>query len=355
MLYFHPNTRAGTEPEEGNSPLTTLVSVKTLLEAGAHFGHQTRRWNPKMRRFIFSERNGIHIIDLQQTVERLEQACGFTRDLAAQGEAIVFVGTKKQAQETIETEAKRCQMPYVSRRWLGGTLTNFATIQARIDHLVRLEDARERGEFERIPKKEALRVEEEIARLNRHLVGIKEMTKLPGALFVVDPSKESIAVAEAIRMDIPIVAMVDTNCNPEQVDYPIPSNDDAIRSIKLVTRHIADAVLEGLAAREYAAKEALEAVEVEAFQETGYVASPDEPMPEYVAEAEGEPPPAYVAEPEDQQAEGVTEEQAEPPPEPEETREEEAELPPEPEEAAEEEAEPPPEPEDQQEQPVADK
>jgi len=316
--------------------LTSPISMKALLEAGVHFGHQTRRWNPKMRPFIFSERNGIHIIDLQQTVERLEEACEFVRDLAAQGEAILFVGTKKQAQETIETEAKRCFMPYVSSRWLGGTLTNFATIQARIDHLVRLEDARERGEFERMLKKEALKVEKEIARLNRHLVGIKEMTKLPGALYVVDPSKESIAVAEAIRTDIPIVAMVDTNCNPDEIDYPIPSNDDAIRAIKLVTGRMADAVLEGLAAREYAAKEALEAVEVGAFQETGYVASPDEPAPEYTSQAGEEPPPAYVAEPEEQPPEAVAEPQEA-----------------EPEQVTEEQAEPPPESEQEQEQEVA--
>jgi small subunit ribosomal protein S2 len=315
--------------------LTSPVSMKALLEAGVHFGHQTRRWNPKMRPFIFSERNGIHIIDLQQTVGRLEQACQFVQDLAAEGEAILFVGTKKQAQETVETEAKRCFMPYVSSRWLGGTLTNFATIQARIDHLVRLEDARERGEFERMLKKEALRVEKEIARLNRHLVGIKEMTKLPGALYVVDPSKESIAVAEAMRMEIPILAMVDTNCNPEEIDYPIPSNDDAIRAIKLVTCQIADAILGGLAAREYAAKEALEAVDVGAFQETGYVASPDEPAPEYVGGGE-EPPPAYVAEPEEQQPEAAAESQE-----------------PQPEETAEAEAEPQPESDQQQEREVA--
>jgi small subunit ribosomal protein S2 len=253
--------------------------MKTLLEAGVHFGHQTRRWNPKMKRFIFAERNGIHIIDLQQTVQRLDNACDFVRDLVANNETVLFVGTKKQAQEAIETEAKRCFMPYVSNRWLGGTLTNFATIQARIDHLVRLEDQRERGEFDRLPKKEALKIEEEISRLNRYLGGIKEMTKLPGALFVVDPSKERIAIAEALRMDIPVVAMVDTNCNPEEIDYPIPSNDDAIRAIKFMANSIANAALEGLAAREFAAKEALEEVEVGAYQETGYVASPDEEPP----------------------------------------------------------------------------
>jgi small subunit ribosomal protein S2 len=346
-----------TKLKEDKKPLTSPVSMKALLEAGVHFGHQTRRWNPKMRPFIFSERNGIHIIDLQQTVGLLERACEFVRDVAAQGEAVLFVGTKKQAQETIETEAKRCFMPYVSSRWLGGTLTNFATIQSRIDHLVRLEDARERGEFERMLKKEALKVEKEIARLNRHLVGIKEMTKLPGALYLVDPFKESIAVAEAVRMDTPIVAMVDTNCNPDEIDYPIPSNDDAIRAIKLVTSRIADAILEGLAAREYAAKEALEAVDVGAFQETGYVASPDEPAPEYVGEGE-EPPPAYVAEPEESQPEATTEPE-EPQPEaaaePEEPQPEAAAEPeePQPEETTKEKAESPPESDEQQEQEVA--
>jgi len=326
--------------------LTSPVSMKALLEAGVHFGHQTRRWNPKMRPFIFSERNGIHIIDLQQTVGRLEGACGFVRELAAQGEAILFVGTKKQAQETIETEAKRCFMPYVSSRWLGGTFTNFATIQARIDHLVRLEDARERGEFERMLKKEALKVEKEIARLNRHLVGIKEMTKLPGALYLIDPFKESIAVAEAVRMDIPIVAMVDTNCNPDEIDYPIPSNDDAIRAIKLVTGRIADAILDGLAAREFAAKEALEAVDVGAFQQTGYVASPDEPTPSYVAEPEEQQPEA-AAKPEEPQPEAAAK--------PEEPQPEAAAEPqePQPEETTEGEAEPPPKSDEQQEQEVA--
>jgi small subunit ribosomal protein S2 len=320
--------------------------MKALLEAGVHFGHQTRRWNPKMRPFIFSERNGIHIIDLQQTVGRLERACEFARNVAAQGEAVLFVGTKKQAQETIEVEAKRCFMPYVSSRWLGGTFTNFATIQARIDHLVRLEDARERGEFERMLKKEALKVEKEIARLNRHLVGIKEMTKLPGALYLIDPFKETIAVAEAVRMDTPIVAMVDTNCNPDEIDYPIPSNDDAIRAIKLVTGRIADAILDGLAAREFAAKEALEAVDVGAFQQTGYVASPDEPTPSYVAEPEEQQPEA-AAKPEEPQPEAAAK--------PEEPQPEAAAKPeePQPEETTEGEAEPPPKSDEQQEQEVA--
>jgi small subunit ribosomal protein S2 len=270
--------------------------MKALLEAGVHFGHQTRRWNPKMRKFIFSERNGIHIIDLAQTVERLEEACDFVRDLVANGGTILFVGTKRQAQETIESEAKRSGMPYVTTRWLGGTLTNFSTIQGRIDYLVRTEDARARGEMDYLPKKERLKLEEEIARLNRYLGGIKAMTSLPGAIYVVDTTKEDIAVAEAVRMGIPIVSLVDTNCNPDVIDYPIPSNDDAIRAIKLITARIADVVLEGLTAREYVQQAALEAedVDVKAYSETGYIASPDEPYPsevpaEEVPEAEGEP------------------------------------------------------------------
>jgi small subunit ribosomal protein S2 len=224
--------------------------MKALLEAGAHFGHQTRRWDPRMKPFIFTQRNGIHIIDLQQTVRRLEEASEFITETVANGGTVLFVGTKKQAQETIEAEAKRCGMPYVNTRWLGGTLTNFTTIQSRIDHLVRLEDATQRGEFARMYKKDILKIEEEIMRLNRHFGGIKEMTRLPAALYIVDPSMEYIAVAEANRVGIPIVAMTDTNCNPELIDYPIPSNDDAIRAVRLITARIADAVLEGIQRRE---------------------------------------------------------------------------------------------------------
>ncbi len=224
--------------------------MKALLEAGVHFGHQTRRWDPRMRSFIFTQRNGIHIIDLQQTVSRLEEAASFVRDLVASGQEIIFVGTKKQAQEVVEQEAKRCHVSYVNRRWLGGTLTNFGTIQARIDYLVRLENSQAKGELERLPKKEALKRGEEVERLNRLLGGIKEMTQLPGAIFIIDPSKEHIAVAEARRLGIPIVAMVDTNCNPNEIDYPIPSNDDAIRAVRLVTARIADAVSEGIETRQ---------------------------------------------------------------------------------------------------------
>jgi len=260
--------------------LAASVSMKSLLEAGVHFGHQTRRWDPRMREFIFTERNGIHIIDLQQTVQRLSEACDFVRELVGSGKNILFTGTKRQAQETIETEAKRCLMPYVNNRWLGGTLTNFATIQGRIDHLVRLEDAKARGEYDRLPKKEVLKIDKEIERLNRHFGGIKEMTQLPGGIFIVDTTMERIAVAEARRVGIPIVAMVDTNGNPDELEYPIPSNDDAIRAVRLISSRIADAALEGLSMREYSPEEA----EVLAGQT--YTVSPDEPTPAPSEEAE---------------------------------------------------------------------
>lgn len=226
------------------------VSMKTLLEAGVHFGHQTRRWDPKMKPFIFTERNGIHIIDLQQTVSRLGEAMNFVRDLASSGGMVLFIGTKKQAQETIEQESVRSGMPYVNQRWMGGMLTNFQTIQSRIRRLAELESAKERGDFDRLPKKEAGDREEEIAKLNKLLGGMKKLGKLPDAVFVVDPNRESIAIAEARRLELPIVAMVDTNCNPDLVDYPIPANDDAIRAIRLLTSKIADAILEGVERRE---------------------------------------------------------------------------------------------------------
>jgi small subunit ribosomal protein S2 len=269
--------------------LPTPVSMKQLLEAGVHFGHQTRRWDPRMREFIFTERNGIHIIDLQQTVGRLQDAIDFVRDLSARGETILFVGTKKQAQETVEQEAARCEMPYVNNRWLGGTLTNFRTIQSRIDHLVRLEDQRERGEFARLGKREVLAIEKEIERLNRHFGGIKEMTRLPGAMFVIDTVKEHIAVTEAKKVDIPIVSLVDTNCNPEVIDYPIPSNDDAIRAIKLIMGKIADAVVEGKEAQEYGGVAASADEFDEDLGATGtFSASPDD-EPEVEPDPDAEP------------------------------------------------------------------
>ncbi len=229
------------------------ISMKLLLEAGVHFGHQVARWNPKMRSYIFSQRNGIHIIDLEQTVVLLGKACDFVSEVAARGEDIVFVGTKKQAQESIAQEAKRCGMFYVNQRWLGGMMTNFSTIQSRIDHLVRLEDRKTRGDFERLPKKEVLKLEKEITHLNRLLGGVKEMTRIPGALFVVDPSKERNAVNEAKRIGVPLVAIVDTNYDPEEIDYVIPGNDDAIRAVALFCTVIADAIVEG--------KQTLEALE----------------------------------------------------------------------------------------------
>jgi len=225
--------------------LPDTVTIKELLEAGAHFGHQTSRWHPAMKKYVFTKREGIHIIDLEQTAAMLAKACEFIQQVASEGGTILFVGTKKQAQEAIEQEAKRCGMYYVNQRWLGGVLTNFATIQARIDQLVRLEDQKSRGDFERLPKKEAQKLEEGILRLNRQMGGFKEMTSLPNALFIVDPTKERIALAEARRMGIPVVAIVDTNCNPNEIDYPIPANDDAIKAIKLVCSKIADAVIEG--------------------------------------------------------------------------------------------------------------
>jgi len=225
--------------------LTDPVTIKQLLEAGAHFGHQTSRWHPRMKRYIFTKRNGIHIIDLEQTLSMLDQACNFISQLVAKGGNILFVGTKKQAQETVEEEAKRCNMYYVNQRWLGGVLTNFSTIQNRIDYLVRLEDQQAKGKFNRLPKKEALKLEKEIMRLNRLIGGFKEMTSLPAALFIVDVIKERLALAEAKRVGLPVAAIADTNCDPTNIDYPIPANDDAIKAIKLICSKIADSVIEG--------------------------------------------------------------------------------------------------------------
>ncbi len=221
------------------------VTIKQLLEAGAHFGHQTSRWHPRMKSYIFTKRNGIHIIDLEQTVKFLTKAQDFIKQNVADGGTVLFVGTKKQAQESVESEAKRCGMYYVNTRWLGGTLTNFATIQSRIDYLVRLEDQKAKGEFSRLPKKEASKLDEEILRLNRQLGGIKEMTKLPDVLFIIDPTKDRIALLEAKRMNIPVAAICDTNCNPDELDVIVPANDDAIRAVKLICSKIADAVIEG--------------------------------------------------------------------------------------------------------------
>ncbi len=222
-----------------------VISMKQLLEAGVHFGHQTRRWNPKMAPYIFTERNGIYIIDLQKTVRKIDEAYMFVRDLAMEGKSILFVGTKKQAQESIESEAKRCGMYYVNNRWLGGTLTNFRTIQTRIKKLNEIDKMETDGQFDVLPKKEVIKLCAEREKLLKNLGGIREMKKLPGALFIVDPRKERIAVQEARILGIPIVAIVDTNCDPDEIDYVIPGNDDAIRAVKLIAGKLADAVLEG--------------------------------------------------------------------------------------------------------------
>lgn len=226
-----------------------IVTMKQLLETGVHFGHRTRRWNPKMARYIYTERNGVHIIDLQQTVKALEHAYALVRDTVAQGNKVLFVGTKRQAQESIRQEATRCTMPYVNQRWLGGTLTNWRTIKQRIDHMKDLEARRDTGEFELLTKKEALMLNREIDKLNARLGGVKDMERLPGAVFIIDVRNELTAVKEADRLKIPIVAVVDTNCDPDLIDHVIPANDDAIRAIRLLTSKMADAVLEGLALR----------------------------------------------------------------------------------------------------------
>ena len=222
-----------------------VISMKQLLEAGVHFGHQTRRWNPKMATYIFTERNGIYIIDLQKTVKKLEEAYFFVRDMAASGESILFVGTKKQAQDAIKEEAERCGQFYVNARWLGGMLTNFKTMRTRIARLNQLQKMQADGTFDLLPKKEVIKLQLEIAKLEKYLGGVKEMKKLPGALFVVDSRKEKNAIAEARKLNIPIGAIVDTNCDPDEIDYVIPGNDDAIRAIKLISQTMANAVLEG--------------------------------------------------------------------------------------------------------------
>lgn len=222
----------------------SVISMKQLLEAGVHFGHQTRRWNPKMAPFIFTERNGIYIIDLQQTVKKVEEAYKFIKEVAETGKPILFVGTKKQAQDAIKEEAIRSGMFYVNERWLGGMLTNYKTIKTRIERLRELERMEEEGVFEVLPKKEVIKLNHEKEKLEKFLNGIKDMTEMPGALFIVDPRKERIAIKEAEKLGIPIVAIVDTNCDPEEIDYPIPGNDDAIRAVKLITATMANAIME---------------------------------------------------------------------------------------------------------------
>jgi small subunit ribosomal protein S2 len=222
-----------------------VVSMRELLEAGVHFGHQTRRWNPKMRPYIFTERNGIHIIDLQQTIPAVQAAYNFIADLTSRGQRVLFVGTKKQAQDIVSEEANRSNQFFVTNRWLGGTLTNFQTIRERLNHLADLEARRDRGDFAKLTKAEGLKLEDEIGKLTRVFGGLKNMDRQPSALFIVDPAREELAVAEARKLGIPIVAMVDTNCNPEVIDYVIPANDDAIRGVRVIVAKMADAALEG--------------------------------------------------------------------------------------------------------------
>ena len=239
--------------------MASVVSMKSLLEAGVHFGHQTRRWNPKMAPYIYTERNGIYIVDLQKTVKKLEEAYAFVRQLSENGQSLLFVGTKKQAQEAIKEEATRCGQYYVNARWLGGMMTNFRTIRKRIDRMDQLAKMKENGTFELLPKKEVAKLELEMEKLDKYLGGVKNMKTLPKAMFIVDPHKERIAVAEARKLNIPIVAIVDTNCNPDEIDYVIPGNDDAIRAVKLIAGAMADAVLEGrqgMQTEEAAAEEA---------------------------------------------------------------------------------------------------
>ncbi|MDO5300960.1 MAG: 30S ribosomal protein S2 [Tissierellia bacterium] len=223
----------------------SVISMKSLLEAGVHFGHQTRRWNPKMKRFIFTERNGIYIIDLQKTIRKVEEAYDFVRELSANKGVILFVGTKKQAQDAIEHEAKKCGMPYINQRWLGGTLTNYQTIRKRINRLKELEEMETNGRFDVLPKKEVIGLRHDRDRLEKFLGGIKNMDRLPDALFVVDPKKENIAIQEAHKLGIPVVGILDTNCDPDELDFPIPGNDDAIRAVKLITETMANGIIEG--------------------------------------------------------------------------------------------------------------
>ena len=245
----------------------SVISMKQLLEAGVHFGHQTRRWNPKMAEYIFTERNGIYIIDLQKTVKKVEEAYYFIREVAMNGQGVLFVGTKKQAQDSIKEEAERCDQYFVNARWLGGMLTNFKTIKTRINRLKELERMETEGIFDVLPKKEVIKLRGEMEKLEKYLGGIKDMKGLPGALFIVDPRKERNAILEARNLGIPVVAIVDTNCDPDEVDYVIPGNDDAIRAVKLIAAKVADAIIEGRQGEQLSVSQESEAQEVEAVEE----------------------------------------------------------------------------------------
>ncbi|MDB5075297.1 MAG: rpsB [Chloroflexi bacterium] len=271
-----------------------VASMRQLLESGVHFGHQTRRWNPKMREYIFAERGGIHIIDLQQTVHLLQDAYDYTRQLAEQGKTVLFVGTKKQAQEAVADEARRCGMYFVNQRWLGGMLTNFSTIQQRLRRLIDLENQVKNGDLAKRTKREGLKIQEEITKLNRILGGVKGMHRLPDAVFIIDTKKERLAIMEATRLEIPVIALLDTNCDPDEVQYPIPANDDAIRAVTLLTSKMADAVIEGKQARESANAD-LE-VGLPAGAPLSFAPTPDEhDAPAASAEAAAEDPRAAAA------------------------------------------------------------
>jgi small subunit ribosomal protein S2 len=269
----------------------SVISMKQLLEAGVHFGHQTRRWNPKMKKYIFTERNGIYIIDLQKTVKKVEEAYYFIRDVVMDNKSVLFVGTKKQAQEAVETEAKRAEMYYVSQRWLGGMLTNFKTIRSRVERLNRIEAMETNGEMALLPKKEVIKLMHEKEKLLKNLGGIRNMKELPGVLFIVDPRKEHIAILEARTLGIPIVSIVDTNCDPDEVDVVIPGNDDAIRAVKLITAKMADACLEGKQGEQMTDTSEAPA---EAASEDDKAEAPAEAI-DFTAEAAEEPAPAVEA------------------------------------------------------------
>ena len=261
----------------------SAVTIKDLLEAGVHFGHQTKRWNPKMKKYLFGERNGIYIIDLQKTLKKFQEALGFVRDAAARGQSMLFVGTKKQAVETVQEEATRSGMYFVNRRWLGGTLTNFQTITKSISRLKQLEDMKATGKFDAFSKKEVLKMQRELDKLNNALLGIKRMEQIPGAVYVIDPKKERIAVQEARRLGVSVIGLVDTNCDPDEVDFPIPGNDDAIRSVRLITAGLADAIVEGRGA---GAKANLEDVEAEKAGDAAPVSASDAGSAELGAQKE---------------------------------------------------------------------
>ena len=277
-----------------------VVAMKQLLEAGVHFGHQTRRWDPKMAEYIFQARNGIHIIDLQKTSKKLDEAYAFLKEQAEEGKTVLFVGTKKQAQECVKEAAEKCGMFYVNQRWLGGTLTNFGTIRKRIERLTELEKMQEDGTFDVLPKKEVIILKKEMEKLEKNLGGIKDMKELPGVMFIVDPKKERIGILEAKKLGIPVIGLIDTNCNPEDVDYPIPGNDDAIRAVALVADCMANAVIEG---RQGESMEAVESEMVEGAEETA-----QESIEEVVAAAEEPVENAEVAEAEATEAEKKEEE-----------------------------------------------